>query len=145
MEEEEEGGLIVEGDDVNESGQGNIDFWFCVVGKFLTNKVINFPIMKNTMASLWRLGKGVYINDLSHTLFLFQFFYKVDMKRVFESGPWTFDQHILNNLRMSYFALLRFGSRFEIYNLPIGFMFEKILKDIGNYISTPLWSLMNII
>ncbi|KAL9432690.1 hypothetical protein AB3S75_027667 [Citrus x aurantiifolia] len=95
LEEEEEGGLIVEGDDVNESGPGTIDSQFCLVGRFLTDKVINFLAMKNIVASLWRPGKGVCIKDLSPTLFLFQFFHEVDVKRVLESGPWTFDQHIL--------------------------------------------------
>ena len=59
LEEEEEGGLIVEGHDVNDRGQVKFDFRHCLVGRFLTDKVINFPAMKNTMASLWRPGKGV--------------------------------------------------------------------------------------
>ena len=95
LKEEEEGGLIVEGDDANESGPRTIDSRFCLVGRFLTDKVINFLAMKNTMASLCRPRKGVCIKDLSLTLFLFQFFHEVDVKRVLESGPWTFDQHIL--------------------------------------------------
>ena len=73
IEEEDEGGLIVEGDDVDEGEETKIDFQYCLVGRFLTNKVINFSAMKNTMASLSRPGKGVCIKDLSSTLFLFQF------------------------------------------------------------------------
>ena len=95
IEEEEEGGLIVEGDDVDEGGETKNDFQYCLVGRFLTDKVINFSAMKNTMASLWHPGKGVYIKDLSFTLFLFQFFHKIDINRVMNLGPWTFDQHIL--------------------------------------------------
>ena len=48
-------------------------------GRFLTNKVINFAVIKSTMASLWRPGKGVSIKDLSPTLFLFQFFHEIDV------------------------------------------------------------------
>ena len=72
-----------------------IDSRYCLVGRFLTDKVINFAAMKNTMAALWRLGRGVCIKDLSPTLFLFEFFYEIDIKRVLDSGPRTFDQHIL--------------------------------------------------
>ncbi|KAH9697145.1 CCHC-type domain-containing protein [Citrus sinensis] len=146
LEEEEEGGLIVKGDDVNERGPGTIDSRFCLVGRFLTDKVISFPAMKNTMASLWRPVKGVCIKDLSPTLFLFQFFHEVDVKRVLESGPWTFDQHILILKRLKeneqpQNVLLCFTSFWiQVYNLPIGFMSEKILKDIGNYIGTFLES-----
>ncbi|KAL9411498.1 hypothetical protein AB3S75_045157 [Citrus x aurantiifolia] len=77
IEEEEESGLIVEGDDVEEGGETKIDFRYCLVGRFLTDKVINFSAMKNTMASLWHPGKGVYIKDLSSTLLLFQFFHEI--------------------------------------------------------------------
>lgn len=65
LEKEEEGGLIVEGDDVNESGPGTLESRFCLVGRFLKDKVINLSAMKNTMASLWRPRKGVCIKDLS--------------------------------------------------------------------------------
>ena len=95
IEEEKEGGLIVEGDDGDEGGETNIDFQYCLVGGFLTDKMINFSSMKNTMASLWHPWKGVYIKDMSSTLFLFQFFHEIDINRVLNSGPWTFDQHIL--------------------------------------------------
>ena len=115
-------------------------------GKFLTDKVINFPAMKNTMASVWRPGKGVCIKDLSPSLFLFQFFHEVDVKRVLDSGPWTFDQYILLVKRLEEKEQPRnvplyFTSFWtQVYNLPIGFMSAKILKDIGNYVSTFLES-----
>ena len=43
IEEEDEGGLIIEGDGVEDGRDGTIDFRFCLVGRFLTDKVINFP------------------------------------------------------------------------------------------------------
>ena len=96
--------------------------------------------MKNTMASLWRPGKGVCIKDLSPTLFLFQIFHEIDINKVLESGSWTFDQHILLVKRLEEdeqpqnILLLTTSFWIQIYNLPIGFMSEKILKDIRNYI-----------
>ncbi|KAH9665322.1 CCHC-type domain-containing protein [Citrus sinensis] len=143
---EEEGGLIVTGDEGENSGQGKLDLRFCLVGRFLTDKVINFVAMKNTMASLWRPGKGVCIKDLSPTLFLFQFFHEIDVNRVLETGPWTFDQHILLVKRLEEdeqpqnIPLFTTSFWIQIYNLPIGFMSEKILKDIGNYIGVFLAS-----
>ncbi|KAL9462410.1 hypothetical protein AB3S75_000419 [Citrus x aurantiifolia] len=95
LEEEEEGGLIVPGDEEEDNGDFRIDSRYCLVGRFLTDKVINFGAMKNTMAALWRPGKGVCMKDLSPTLFLVQFFHEIDIKRVLDSRPWTFDQHIL--------------------------------------------------
>ncbi|KAJ8648294.1 hypothetical protein MRB53_001317 [Persea americana] len=138
--EEEEGGLIVTGEDVEEGGDVKIDFRYCLVGRFLTNKVINFPAMKNTMALLWRPGREVCIKDPSPTLFLFQFFHEIDVNWVLETRPWTFDKHILlvkrleENEQPHNVPLFHTSFWVQIYNLPIGFLSEKILKDIGNYI-----------
>ena len=52
LDEEEEGGLevAVEVDENNESIKN--DFRYCLVGHFLTDKVVNFAVMKNTMVVL---------------------------------------------------------------------------------------------
>ena len=55
--EEEEGGIIVAGVEDEECEEAQSDFRYCLVGRFLTDKVINFPAMKSTMASLWRPGR----------------------------------------------------------------------------------------
>ncbi|KAH9705864.1 CCHC-type domain-containing protein [Citrus sinensis] len=146
IEDEEEDGLIIEGEDIDDGNKVNIDYRCCLVGRFLTDKVINFAAMKNTMASLWRPGKGVCIKDLSPTLFLFQFFHEIDINRVLESGPWTFDQHILLVKRLDENELPQNVPLFlvdfwiQMYNLPVGFMYEKILKNIGDYVGIFLGS-----
>ena len=52
LDEEEEGGLEVAGEEDEDNGQNKVDSRFCLVGRFLTDKVINFAAMKNTMAAL---------------------------------------------------------------------------------------------
>lgn len=64
IDEEEDSGLIIEGEDIDVGNNYKIEYRFCLVGRFLTDKVINFTAMKNTMASLWRPRKGVCIKDL---------------------------------------------------------------------------------
>lgn len=92
------------------------------------------------MAGLWRPGKGICVKDLSPTLFLFQFFHEIDIRRVLESGPWTFDQHILIVKRLGELEqpqnvpLFHTSFWIQIYNLPIGFLSAKVLQNIGNYI-----------
>ncbi|XWS39750.1 hypothetical protein CRYUN_Cryun18bG0081100 [Craigia yunnanensis] len=77
--EEEENSIVLE--DISE-GSFAIDFQWCLVGRFLTDRVINLMAIKNTLASIWRPVKGVCIKELSPTLFLFQFFHELDMDRV---------------------------------------------------------------
>nr|KYP46937.1 hypothetical protein KK1_031419 [Cajanus cajan] len=42
--------------------------------------------MKNCMASIWRLGKGVSISELKPGVFLFQFYHPIDLKRTVDPG-----------------------------------------------------------
>ncbi|KDP46964.1 hypothetical protein JCGZ_07981 [Jatropha curcas] len=53
---------------------------FCMVGRFLTGRNINFPAMRNTMATLRRPGRVICIEDLGRIFFV-QF-----------SVSWTFDE-----------------------------------------------------
>ncbi|XVF78491.1 hypothetical protein PTKIN_Ptkin14bG0138300 [Pterospermum kingtungense] len=68
---------------------------FCLVGRFLSDRAINFNVMSNRMASIWRPMKGVHIKEISFKLYLFQFFHQVDMKRVVDGSPWSYNNHVL--------------------------------------------------
>ncbi|KAL9411935.1 hypothetical protein AB3S75_045523 [Citrus x aurantiifolia] len=142
LDEEEEGGLEVAVEEDEDNGRIKNDSRYCLMGRFLTDKVINFAAMKNPMAALWRSGKCVCIKDLSLTMFLFQFFHEIDVRRVFDSGPWTFDQHILLVHRLGAeeqpqnVPLFHTNFWIQIYNLPLGFQSERILHSIGNYIGS---------
>lgn len=139
--EEEKGLMTGDIDEVNQI-QGNVDLKYCLVGRFLSDRVINFQAMKNTMASLWRPGKGVHIRELSASLYLFQFFHEIDMKRVIDGGHWTFNNHLLLIKRLGLkeqpHAVTLHQASFwvQILNLPVGFMSKKVLRSIGNYIGT---------
>ena len=50
--EEDKDGLVFHSEDIATGNAGLTDFRFYLVGRFLTDKVINFPAMKNTMAAL---------------------------------------------------------------------------------------------
>ena len=45
----------------------------CLVGKFISQGAVDFASMQQTLAALWKPGKGVYIRELSANLYLFQF------------------------------------------------------------------------
>ncbi|XWS61688.1 hypothetical protein CRYUN_Cryun07bG0147300 [Craigia yunnanensis] len=115
-------------------------FQWSLVGRFLTDRPINFVAMKNTLALIWRPVKGVFIKDLSPSLFLFQFFHELDLEHVTNGGPWTFNQHMLitNRLKVSDNHLqvpLDFADFWiQVHEVPYGFMSEKVGKDIFNFI-----------
>lgn len=55
------------------------DAKLCLVGRFLTEGVMDFQAMQQTLAALWRPGRGVYIRELDVNLFLFQFYHEIDI------------------------------------------------------------------
>ncbi|KAL8551821.1 hypothetical protein ACS0TY_000757 [Phlomoides rotata] len=76
-----------------ETTHGDLDFY--LVGRFLTDKDYNFNIMKNRMAAIWKSNKGVLFKNIGNGRMLVQFFHRLDINRVMDGGPWSFDNHPL--------------------------------------------------
>lgn len=83
-----------EGLDLNEISEDNskIDYDRCLIGSFLTDWEINFIAMQETLSSIWRPVKGVFMEETSvQNMFMFKFFHALDVQRVLNDGPWTLD------------------------------------------------------
>lgn len=50
--------------------------------------------MQNVIASLWRPREGMEIHDLCDQRYSFVFFHVLDIQKVLEGGPWTFEQSL---------------------------------------------------
>lgn len=74
LEEEDEWGILIGEDEVVNDKQ-----MFILVGRFLTEKNINFLAMQNIVASLWRLREGVEIYDLGNCRYSFIFYHVLDI------------------------------------------------------------------
>ncbi|XVF44778.1 hypothetical protein PTKIN_Ptkin02bG0151200 [Pterospermum kingtungense] len=94
MSRDEDGDLDLLVDD-NEARQQFERFALCLVGRLLTDRTVNFNSIQNRMADVWRPRKGVTVKDIGDGLFLFQFNHMVDLRRVSDGGPWSFDNHML--------------------------------------------------
>ncbi|XP_057811738.1 uncharacterized protein LOC131025974 [Salvia miltiorrhiza] len=144
--EDQMAGLNIEGEDdeifiddeVAEESSVSVDL--CLVGRFITEQPINFTLMRSRMAGVWRPGKGVFMKDIGQGRFIFQFFHEVDLKRVYDGGPWAFGNFplILHRLRRGEFPLtvpldiLPFWV--QIHDLPAGYLTEGVGKLLGNFI-----------
>ncbi|TXG54037.1 hypothetical protein EZV62_019293 [Acer yangbiense] len=67
----------------------------CLVGKVLTNKLVNKEAFINVMTLIWRVSKGVEIEALEGNVFVFHFKNLEDRKYIQSEGPWTFDKAII--------------------------------------------------
>lgn len=80
--EEEEEGLVY---NVENDVEPSLDVELCLVGRFLTDRPIRTHIMKERMAGVWRPRKGVTIKEVELGRFVFQFFHKLDLSRIFKA------------------------------------------------------------
>ncbi|MFQ6620214.1 hypothetical protein Gotur_001061, partial [Gossypium turneri] len=111
-----------------------------LVGCFLMASIVHFPAMRSTMANLWHPVRGVQIRDLGEKRYLFQFFHIMDLERVLNGSPWTFNNHllILHKLQRGedpLKVLLIYSPLWtQIHDVPIGFVSENLAIQMGNFI-----------
>ncbi|XP_019155810.1 PREDICTED: uncharacterized protein LOC109152623 [Ipomoea nil] len=106
------------------SPEDDEDFRFVLVSKLLTNKIIKFNFMKETMTAVWRLGRGLVVTELAPNLFILQLFHEVDMNRILEDGPWLFEHSLL--------VLARLQPNVPPHDVPL----DKVVATIGNFVGT---------
>lgn len=105
--------------------------------------------MQQTLTSIWRPEKGVYIMEIDTNLYMFQFYHELDIKRVLEGSPWSFNRKALIITRMKVGDILRVVDLntldlwVQVHDLRSGFMTEKVLKEVGNYIGAYMDSCSN--
>lgn len=120
----------------------SIDTRWSLVGRFLVDIPADFNAMQNTMAGLWKPGKGMYVKELEPNLYLFQFYHELDIKRVLEGSLWTFNRALLVFERLEEgdnplnIKLNHVDMWVQVHDLQVGFRSERVIKDIGNYIGS---------
>lgn len=61
---------------------------------------MDFLAMQQTLASLWKPGRGVYIKEQDVNLYIFQFYHEIDIKKVIKDSSWSFNRKALIMARM---------------------------------------------
>lgn len=134
---EEEDELILDPDSLSNRAE---TFNLYLTSRFLTDQQINFNLMRNRLAGIWRPKQGVEIRDLGSHRFLFQFFYPIDLQRVIDSGPWSFNNFLLifhqlkegeHPLRV---PLESISFWIQVHDFPVGYLSESIGRQLGNFI-----------
>ncbi|MBA0645890.1 hypothetical protein Goklo_013921, partial [Gossypium klotzschianum] len=84
-----------------------------------------------TLATLWHPHGRISISDLGEKGYLFEFYYAIDINRVIDGNPWTFNKHILvlykqksgeDPLRVPLYSV---NYWVQIHDLMMGLMSER--------------------
>lgn len=135
IEDEENSELVFDEEAEDQSNK----FETCLVGRFLTEKGLNFRVMKSKIADIWRPARGMTVKDLKPGLFLFQFYHIDDMEWVLNGGPWSFDNAMLVlskiNVGEDPLEVPLFSLQFwiQLFGVPSGLMTEAAGKQLGNF------------
>jgi hypothetical protein len=137
LHDEEEEGFSFDFDDEEEE---QVDLRWCLVGRFICERVIHFNSMRVRMADLWKPVKGVTIKEATAGKFLFHFAHPLDMEAVLNGGPWSFDNNMLLleqvqiGMQVDQIPLFHVNLWVQVHNLPMGLMKEKYGIQLANYI-----------
>ncbi|KAM6581024.1 hypothetical protein CsatA_004798 [Cannabis sativa] len=138
--EEDEEGILITGDEEEE--EILFDDRWCLVGKFLTGRTMDFDAMRHMMASLWQPGKGVFVKELDTNRYIFQFYHELDVQAVIDGSPWTFNRVLLVFHRLQQgedprsVRLHKLDMWVQIHDLRSGFMMDKVVRSAGAYVGT---------
>ena len=110
----------------------------CLIGRFLQIGSYDFSAMQQTLASLWKPGKSVFMKELDDNRFIFQFYHELDIKRVIDGSPWYFNRKALIITRMTEdgnplnVPLNKMDIWVQVFDLQTGFMNNNVLRAVGN-------------
>ncbi|KAK2634301.1 hypothetical protein Ddye_029093 [Dipteronia dyeriana] len=112
----------------------------CLVGKLLTNKLINNEAFSNVMYSVWRVSEGVEIEWIKGNIFTFYFKNLEDQKCIILGSPWSFDRTMLvleepvGEGDIKTMSFNRMECWVQIHNIPLLCMTEEIGIFLGKMI-----------
>jgi len=114
-----------------------VDCSLSLIGKFLTCKPFNKKAVQNTLKRAWGMEVGVQIVEVGSNLFQFKFKSEFDLDRVYNGGPWSFDNQVLMlqgwQPRMTA-ANVKFESValwVQIWGAPFDMASPKVAAEIG--------------
>ncbi|KAK4412627.1 hypothetical protein Salat_2909800 [Sesamum alatum] len=111
---------------------------FFLVGKLPGRRHFNFEAFKATMSNSFNPGRGLEIRLIEEGRLLFKFNHILDRRRVLDSGPWSFEKHLLvlqpveDNENPSRIDLNWAEFYIHVHDLPLKRMTKDITAFIGN-------------
>uniref|UniRef100_A0A7N2LLH1 DUF4283 domain-containing protein n=1 Tax=Quercus lobata TaxID=97700 RepID=A0A7N2LLH1_QUELO len=109
-----------------------------LIGRFLTCKPFNKRAAKNTLKKAWGLENEVQIVEVGANLFQFKFNTEFDLERIFNGGPWSFDNQLLlltkwrkgmkaDNVRLNHASLW-----IQIWGAPFDMISTQVATEVGS-------------
>nr|POE82681.1 hypothetical protein CFP56_61986 [Quercus suber] len=109
-----------------------------LVGKFLTKRVLNVDVVARTFKPLWKPIGELKLQDIGDNILLFKFEDILDLERVLEYEPWSYDRNLVvfqRTIDAELALLLDYSSTtfwMQIHNIPLNLVTQETGESIGN-------------
>lgn len=113
---------------------------FVLVGEFLTRKYYKLQCYAECYCISVASLEGMEIHDLRGFRYSSMFYHKLDLEKVIDRGPWSFEQailvfhHMKENEEPHLVALKEAEMLVQVYDIPRGLLSKNILKSVGESI-----------
>ena len=100
---------------------------FVLTAKFLTKRALNVEAIAKTFTPIWRMKNGFRVTKESDHMVIFTFDKQIDLERVLNTEPWSFDKQLMILHRYDKevdvieidFNMVTFW--IQVHNLPVRF------------------------
>lgn len=117
-----------------------------LLGRFLSDKPVNFRAAKNLLRTVWRMGNDLKIVEVGEELFQFKFSLESQLKWVIENGPWCFDNHllVLRRWEKGMTAMNVSFSRIQLWVQVWGLPFDLMNAEVGKVLGEGLGDVLDV-
>ena len=113
---------------------------FITAAKFLTRRALNLEVVARTFRQLWKSVSGFKIRSIEDHIVLFVFSSQLDVTRIFQSEPWSFDKHLVvlesfeGDIPTKELQFRKATFWIQVHDIPIRFMTRSIAESICDII-----------
>lgn len=138
---EDEGKVIILEEDIEEL---KAKARWTVLAKVNSSKPFSHSVFLDRMKYAWSLARDVSFKAIEENLFVFQFSYLGDWRKVMDEGPWFFRGNVVlleeydGITKPSKVKLNKLAIWVHICDLPTGFKTERVGRQIGDKIGETL-------
>ena len=115
-----------------------------LAGKFLTKRIVNAEAVARTFKPLWKPNGGLKIRDMGRNVLVFEFDDALDLERVLEFEPWSYDKSLVifqktesvESAPSLEFSVISFWV--QLHNVPETSLNQETGEVVGNTIGTTI-------
>ena len=131
----------VQGADVPSSKEASVHR---LAAKFLTKRIINVEAVARTFKPLWKPAGELKIPDVGRNILVFEFDDALDLERVLEFKPWSYDKSLvifqktesMESAPSLDFSVTSFWV--QLHNIPETSLNQETEDVVGNIIGTTI-------